>query len=147
MELTRPWRRGEESNEGPLDFASCFGAGGVLETKYTQLPSQEARDEYARWLRLGKQINLAAGEYLGDLYRYGFDTPEAHVIRKALYYGFFVEPRGTRGDLELRGLGPGSYRLEDYVNRRMLGTARGPTAVLKGVNFTSNLLLRAVPVR
>ena len=100
---------------------------------------------------MAKAFNLAAGEYLGDLYRYGFDTPEAHVIRKGrtLYYGFFVEPRGTtyRGDLELRGLGPGSYRIEDYVNRRVLGTARGPTAVLKDVNFTNNMLLRAVPVR
>jgi hypothetical protein len=59
----------------------------------------------------------------------------------------FVEPRGTRGDLERRSLGPGSYRIEDYVNRRLLRTARGPTAVLKDVNFTNNLLLRAVPVR
>src|SRR5262249_11097064 len=100
-------------------------------------------------LRRGKEIDLASGEYLGNLYRYGFDTPEAHVVRKGkrLYYGFFVEPRGTEyhGSLELRGLGSGVYDVEDYVNHHSLGTAHGPVAVLKDISFRDNLLLRAVP--
>jgi hypothetical protein len=150
VELTTEHRRRRGQPAILPDFASCFAAGGVLETKYTEFASPAEHDFYSFWLKLGKETNLAAGEYLGDLYSYGFDTPETHVVRKGnvLYYGFFVEPQGTvyQGKVELRGLGHRAYRLEDYVHGKTLGTVQGPTAILQNVTFTDNLLLRAVPL-
>ena len=47
--------------------------------------------------------------------------------------------------LELRGLGNGAYRIEDYVEELDIpGAVEGPVATLE-VSFENSLLLRAVP--
>jgi alpha-galactosidase len=93
-------------------------------------------------------LNLPQGEYLGDLYVYGFDEPEAHVIQRhdVLHYGFYVEPWGQtyEGQVELRGLDDMMYQVMDTVSGASLGTVQGPTAVMQ-VTFTNSLLVHALP--
>ena len=47
------------------------------------------------------------------------------------------------GTVELRGLGPGRFRVVDYVNARELSVVEGPTARLL-VSFSEHLLIEAV---
>ncbi|MCP4251323.1 MAG: hypothetical protein GY778_30170 [bacterium] len=132
------------------DFASCLGSGAVLQTKYTELESDEEWDLFWKWLNLGRDLELSSGEYLGGLYTYGFDVPEAHAVRKddVIYYGFFVEPWGAEyeGSIELRGLEPRTYRVRNYADEIDLGTVEGPSATLE-VTFQDHLLLRASPLK
>ena len=78
------------------------------------------------------------------MYDIGFDRPEAHVIAKgaARYYAFYAP--SFDGTLELRGLGPGRYRLRDYVNGRDLGEVSGPRGTL-AAHFRQSLLIEALP--
>ena len=48
------------------------------------------------------------------------------------------------GGNELRGLGPGQYRIIDYENNKELGTLHGPTGAID-VEFEKHLLIRADP--
>jgi alpha-galactosidase len=65
-------------------------------------------------------------------------------VRKggALFYAFFA--KDFDGALELRGLGPGAYRVTDYVGGRDLGHVSGPTGQLKA-RFERSLLLEVRP--
>ena len=87
-------------------------------------------------VRLSRGNNLARGEYL-NLYTWGYDYPESHVIRQngAMYYAFYVDPIAPegamdpahvdaatvpvpsyKGTLELRGLDPGkTYTAIEYA--------------------------------
>jgi alpha-galactosidase len=127
-----------ELSDGGTDFASTFGVGGVIGTNFAWpgapgkkdpklLLTPERERTWAMWTKLYAEKRLSEGEYLGGLYDVGFDRPEAHVVRKdsALFYAFY----GKRFDgvLELRGLGPGTYRVTDYVGGRDLGRVQGPT--------------------
>ncbi|HUK48561.1 MAG TPA: hypothetical protein VLW06_13250, partial [Terriglobales bacterium] len=59
-----------------------------------------------------------------DLYTYGYDSPEAYAIDKdgKTYYAFFAPDNGSfKGEVELRGLKPGSYHVVDYVDGKDLG--------------------------
>ena len=51
-----------------------------------------------------------------NLYDYGFDKPEAHVIRKdgAMYYAFYA-PEWNGAPIELRGLEDRSYTVTEYT--------------------------------
>jgi alpha-galactosidase len=85
---------------------------------------------------------LSKGNFL-DLYTYGYDSPEAYAIEKdgKMYYAFFA-PGAFKGEVELRGLKPGSYHVVDYVDGKELGAveATGRSAKLK-VEFKEHLLL------
>jgi alpha-galactosidase len=144
-----------ELSDGGADFASTFGVGGVIGTNFAWPGAPGKKDEkllltperertWAKWTELYAKMRLSEGEYLGGLYDIGFDRPEAHVVRKgeALFYAFY----GSRFDgvLELRGLGPGTYRITDYVGGRDLGRVDGPTARL-AARFEGSLLLEARP--
>ena len=59
-----------------------------------------------------------------------------------MYYGFFAPQ--FKGQVELRGLGGGRYRITDYENGKDLGTVSGPVANLN-IDFTAHLLLSARP--
>ncbi len=144
-----------EMSEGGTDFASTFGVGGVIGTNFAWpgapgrkqpklLLTPQREQLWAKWTRLYAEKRLADGEYLGELYDIGFDRPEAHVVRKdgVLYYAFFA--RRFDGVLELRGLGPGSYRVRDYVGERDLGTVTGPKAELRA-RFERSLLVEVRP--
>ena len=126
-----------ELTDGGDDFGTQIGVGAVIGSKFTWpkdnpnvkdgpfvlTPEREAF--LRKWIKIYKENNLARGEYL-NLYTWGYDYPEAHVIRQndALYYAFYVNPtdkQGTMavghvvsdaavptysGTLELRGLDP-----------------------------------------
>ncbi|HHW48684.1 MAG TPA: hypothetical protein GXX14_08735 [Clostridiaceae bacterium] len=192
----------EGTRPGPVDFISYFGTGAVLDTKYislkygelnedTDLPKSKAMrypgdpdydtavfkfGDFQRWFSLYNDLKLSNGEFIGDLYMYGFDYPEAYVIKKNnnMFYAFYatdnsvanfkantsapvVDPWGSNyvsantynGDVELRGLVPGQfYKITDYINNVDYGVieATSSTITLPNVNFTTGLLLCAEPV-
>jgi alpha-galactosidase len=153
-----------ELSDGGNDFASTVGIGGVIGTQFRWPPNDpkaappsdahaeklqltpEKEKIWAKWVRIYDEKMLSKGQYLGGLYDIGFDKPETHAIRKndSMYYAFYA-PHWT-GDVELRGLGSGEYRITDYVNHRELGTVHGPAARL-AVTFDKHLLIEADPVR
>jgi alpha-galactosidase len=143
------------------DFASTLGAGGVLGTKFTWPdntpklknvylnPAKEAH--WKKWIALYNDKMLSKGNFL-DLYVYGYDTPEAYAIEKGgeMYYAFYApvairkqsKNENWSGEVELRGLGNGTYHVTDYVDGKDYGTVTGPTAKLH-VDFAGSLLLEA----
>ena len=144
-----------ELSEGGTDFASSFGVGAVIGTNFAWpgapgkkdpklLLTPERQALWQRWTKLYDRLRLVDGTYLGTLYDIGFDRPETHVIAKgdARYYAFYA--KNYRGDVELRGLKPGAYRVRDYVHDRDLGLVQGPRAKL-AVHFNHSLLIEALP--
>jgi alpha-galactosidase len=124
-----------ELSDGRNDFASSYGVGAVLSTKFTYpsdppgtrpgrgnvlTPEKEAL--WKKWVALYKQNMLPTGEYRGELYDIGFDKPETHVVSKgeSLHYAFYADQ--WTGTVELRGLGHGRYRLTDPFTGASLGT-------------------------
>lgn len=134
-----------ELSDGRNDFASSYGVGAVLSTKFTYpngpspknvlTPEKEAL--WRKWVDLYKQNMLSTGEYRGELYDIGFDKPETHVVAKdsTLHYAFYAPE--WDGTVELRGLGRGTYRLTDPFTGESLGTvnARHNTVPLKFEKF------------
>lgn len=168
VELTRVTNTfSDDEQDIGEDFASTLGTGGVLGTKFTWPdygakfknvylnPEKEAH--WKEWISLYNEKLLSKGTFL-DLYVYGFDVPEAYAIEKDgnLYYAFYATqaakpsvkgappPAHWAGEVELRGLAPKAYRVQDYVHHKDFGTVTGPTATLK-VDFSDNLLLEARP--
>jgi len=75
----------------------------------------------------------------------GYDTPEGYAIAKdgKMYYAFFASSPGWKGEVELRGLKSGKYRVSDYSESKDLGTVE---AAANGVaklpaEFKDHLLL------
>ena len=170
VELTRI-RNASGDNEQDLgeDFASTLGTGGVLGTKFTWPDygskfktvylNQEKEAHWKEWIGLYNEKLLSKGQFL-DLYTYGFDFPEAYAIEKNghFYYAFYSSEKGNgtkkdhagpeewKGEVELRGLPAGTFRVTDYVHHTELGTVTGPVGRLNAT-FTGSLLLEAVPVQ
>ncbi len=151
-----------------VDFASTLGTGGVPGTKFT-LPEYSAKSPYVflspekdsywkKWIALYNDKMLSQGDFR-DLYTFGYDFPEAYAIEKdgRMYYSFFTSEESPslpsaqnhknawKGEVELRGLLTGSYKVMDYVNNRDLGVVQGPIGRLR-VEFLDNLLLEVIPV-
>lgn len=126
-----------ELSDEASDFASSFGVGAVLGTKFTwpkdnptqdesQLLSPEKEEKWKLWFNLYHDMMLSKEEYLGQLYDIGFDKPETHVIVKGntMYYSFYGEE--WSGEIELKGLDPQlRYSAYDYVNEVKLGDFAG----------------------
>jgi alpha-galactosidase len=123
-------------SEHGWDFASTIGPGGVVGTKFVWpdpgpkykpvalTPQKE--EHWKKWIGLYNQKMLSKGEFL-DLYTYGYDVPEGYAISKdgKMYYAFFVEPgKPFSGEVELRGLKPGSYEVVDYADGKSYGTVQ-----------------------
>lgn len=167
VELTRliGANTGHELDVGS-DFASTFGPGGVLGTKFTwpdygpKFKTVYLNDEklthWKKWISLYNEKMLSKGNFL-DLYVYGYDVPEAYAIEKdgSLYYAFYAPqnpggsksaaaPEAWKGEIELRGLSAKRYRVLDYVDNKDYGTVSGPVAHLN-VEFPDHLLLQATP--
>ncbi len=102
---------------------------------------------------------LSKGDFR-NLYVYGYDLPEAYAIEKdgSMYYAFYAPEKSAKaakqsrrcggtwsGEIELRGLGPKTYKVVDYVNNKDYGTVTGPAAKIK-VNIQDSLLLEATTV-
>lgn len=150
MELTNiiNW---QERTRGPIDWASMLGNGGCFVTKYSNFKTVPQAD-YNTWCQRYNTYQLSTGDYMGELYNYGFDNPEACAIKKGtdMYYGFYMNtkvayPVNYTGPIELRGLAAGTlYQVTDYINNVSYGVVTGPTGTLD-VNFDNNLLLKATP--
>jgi alpha-galactosidase len=155
VELSAMTRVGNGWSEHGDDFASTMGAGGVLGTKFVWPDpgpkykpvalTSEKEAHWKKWIGLYNEKMLSRGNFL-DLYVYGYDSPEAYAIEKdgKMYYAFFAGEGNAlwRGEVELRGLKPGSYRVVDYVDGRDLGevTTVGNGAKMK-VEFKEHLLV------
>jgi alpha-galactosidase len=161
VELTRITNPNGDERDVGSDFASTLGTGGVVGTKFAwpdygpklkdvYLTSQK-EDYWKKWIGLYNEKMLSRGTFL-NLYTYGYDAPEGYAIAKdgAMYYAFFTDlsapkknqakPAMWSGEIELRGLAPGQYHVEDYVNGKDLGTVTSPGAKLK-TSFADNLLI------
>jgi alpha-galactosidase len=156
VELSEMSRVGTNGwSEHGWDFASTVGTGGVVGTKfvwpdpgpkYTPVALTTQKEEHwKKWIGLYNEKMLSKGEFL-DLYTYGYDVPEAYAIAKdgKMYYAFFAESgKPFGGEVELRGLKPGSYQVSDYVDGKLLGTVQaeeGKAPRLK-TEFKDHLLL------
>ena len=143
-----------ELSDGGNDFASTVGVGGVVGTQFV-LPSLVTKHDksdltptrekdFEKWLRIYREKMLSRGQYLGQLYDIGFDTPETHAIRKGetMYYAFFA--KRWKGTVDLRGLEDRNYSVMDYVSGKSMGTVSGHRAHLP-VEFDGHLLLEVRP--
>ncbi|HEV7611571.1 MAG TPA: glycoside hydrolase family 36 protein [Steroidobacteraceae bacterium] len=142
-----------ELSDNHDDFASTVGVGGIISTKFTWpidpkpkdsfLLAPEKEPTWRHWIALYREKMLPLGTYRGELYDIGFDKPEAHAIEKSgrMYYAFFAER--WNGEVALRGLQPGAYRVRDYFNDRDLGTVAAQHRL--PVTFERFLLLEAIP--
>jgi alpha-galactosidase len=155
-----------ELSDGHDDFASSYGVGAILSTKFTwphdtdkptdKLPpegfvlSPQKEIVWRRWIDLYRAHMLPQGQYLGELYDLGFDKPEAHAISKdgTMHYAFFAE--SWNGPVELRGLASGqAYRLENGLSGESMGKigeARSGAPILQA-KFEHALLVRATPIK
>jgi len=146
----------ELSDKG-TDFASSFGIGAVLGTKFTwpadnpnqgesQLLTPEKEEIWKKWFDLYHEKMLSKEVYLGALYDIGYDKPETHVIAKGdtLYYAFY--DADWSGSIALRGLSEEKdYRVIDYVNEKELASFSGKDPVIK-TEFKEFLLIAVSPL-
>jgi alpha-galactosidase len=152
-----------ELSDGGVDFASCFGTGGVLATKFVY-PLDDAikvrlkeywalaknkESLWQKWFDLAAQHSLADGEYL-NLYDLAFDSPEAHAVRKgdSVYYAFFSQSVDGcySGPVQLRGLDVTKrYQVQDYVEGRILGEVTGLNPSIH-IKIVGAALIKAVPM-
>ncbi len=154
VELSAMTKVGNDWKEHGDDFASTIGAGGVVGTKFVwpdpgpkfkDVNLTAAKEErWKKWIGLYNGKMLSKGEFR-DLYVTGYDEPEGYAIAKdgKMYYAFFASPAGWKGEVELRGLKPGKYRVNDYSEVKELGTVE---AAANGVaklaaEFKDHLLL------
>lgn len=104
-----------ELSDNGDDFASSFGIGAVLGTKFTYprnnpnvkrdyLLTPEKEVIWKKWFSLYDEKMISTGTYLGGLYDIGYFEPEAHAIEKdgKMYYAFYADE--WDGEIELRGL-------------------------------------------
>ncbi len=144
-----------ELSDGGLDFASQVGVGGVIGTKFTwpktnpdatenggSLLTPEKEALLRKWVPIYMSKMLSKGSYL-NLYTYGIDKPEAHVIEKdgALYYAFYA-PSWDGSPITLRGLDPAcTYTVTEYTaDEPSSYVIEGSSPVIKPV-FEGNYLI------
>jgi alpha-galactosidase len=151
-----------ELSNGGVDFASCFGTGGVLATKFVyplnEIIKARLKEYWAltedkaslwkKWFDISAQHPLADGEYL-NLYDMAFDFPEAHAIWKdgSIYYAFFAQSMDEiySGQIQLRGLDATKrYQVQDYVEGRILGDVTGPNPFIQ-IEMIGTALIKATP--
>lgn len=147
-----------ELSDNGDDFASSFGIGAVLGTKFTWPRNNpkvkadyrltpEKEEVWKKWFSLYNEKMLSTGEYVSGLYDIGYSRPETHVIRKdgTLYYAVYAP--SFDGEIVVKGLEEGKeYDLYDYFNEVSLGRVKGPEAKVK-CSFERSLLFQANEVK
>jgi alpha-galactosidase len=145
-----------ELSDNANDFASSFGVGAVLGTKFTWpkdnpyasesfLLTPEKEILWKKWFSLYNEKMLSKENYLGSLYDIGYDKPETHVIKKenTMYYSFYAE--NWDGKIEFRGLDKNiSYLVKDYFNNKDFGEITGDKPFIQ-TSFKNFLLLEVTP--
>lgn len=150
-----PARAGGASGQEELnrDFASTVGVGGVPGARFLWSPSGDASRPrflapereagFQKWMKIYSELKLSQGDFQ-NLYVTGYDDPEGYVIQTngKTYYAFFSpQPdKPWKGELDLRGLKRGRFRVFDYVEGKKLGTVASPRLRF-AVQFTGYLLL------
>jgi alpha-galactosidase len=141
VELSAMTRNGDDWIEHGDDFASTIGAGGVVGTKFVWpdpgpkfkrvMLNQQKEAHWKKWIGVYNEKMLSKGTFR-DLYVYGYDVPEAYAIDKdgKMYYAFFApnENASWKGEVELRGLKPGTYHVVDYADGLDLGSVQATSA-------------------
>ncbi|MEJ0061549.1 MAG: glycoside hydrolase family 36 protein [Terricaulis sp.] len=143
------------------DFASAYGIGAVLSTKFTwpedtprpidTLPpggfvlTAEKEELWRKWIALYRENMLPKGAYRGELYDIGFDKPEAHAVSagERMHYAFYAD--AYSGPVTLRGLGAGQYALRNSFTGEALGVADAQNNIVEA-SFEHFLLIEATPV-
>jgi len=155
VELSGMVRMGDDYIESGEDFASTVGTGGVVGTKFTwpgDAPNPKTRKvrltaekeaHWKKWIDIYNSKMLSRGTFL-NLYTLGYDVPEGYAIRKGgkMYYAFFAPQNSPvwKGEVELRGLSGGKYRVLDYANSKDLGVVDAASPKLV-VGFRDRLLI------
>jgi alpha-galactosidase len=155
VELSSMDRIGNNWREHGEDFASTIGAGGVVGTKFVWPDpgpkfkavalTPEKEEHWKKWIDIYNQKMLSKGTFR-NLYVYGYDFPEGYAIEKdgKMYYAFFAPSSAPwKGEIELRGLTPGSYHVRDYAAGKDLGTIEVTAAAAPRLKteFKDHLLL------
>jgi alpha-galactosidase len=142
----------ELSDKGE-DFASSFGVGAVLGTKFTYpkdnpsvkpgfLLTPDKEKKWKHWFGLYNSLMLSKGSYQGDLYDIGYDKPETHMIKKdnAFYYAFYADE--WNGNVVFKGLNvEKKYTIYDYDRDKEIGMVTGKNPMQK-INFKQYILLK-----
>jgi alpha-galactosidase len=145
-----------ELSDNGNDFATSFGIGAVLGSKFTwPKDNPTAEDSYLltpekeivwkKWIGLYNQKMLSKGNYLGQLYDIGFDKPEAYAIQKGdtLFYAFYADY--WDGTIQLRGLNPEqTYIVNNYVDDKFLGKIAPGKHEIES-RFKGHLLVEVYP--
>src|SRR3981081_4734831 len=129
-------RVGKEWAEHGSDFASTIGPGGVVGTKFVWpdpgpkykavMLTADKEVQWKKWIGIYNEKMLSKGIFR-NLYVGGYDVPGGDAIEKAssMYYAFFPPTAAEwRGEVELRGLKPGSYHVIDYANGKAWGAIK-----------------------
>lgn len=155
VELSAMTRAGNEWTEHGSDFASTIGTGGVVGTKFVWPDpgpkfkavnlTADKEAHWKKWIGIYNQKMLSKGTFR-NLYVYGYDVPEGYAIEKDgnMYYAFFAPSSAPwKGEVELRGLQPGTYHVTDYADGRDLGAveASADQAPKLKTEFKEHLLL------
>jgi alpha-galactosidase len=155
VELSAMTKKGDDWREHGDDFASTIGAGGVVGTKFVwpdpgpkfkDVNLTAAKEErWKKWIGIYNEKMLSKGEFL-DLYVTGYDAPEGFAIEKdgKMYYAFFAPTDSAwKGEVELRGLKPGKYRVNDYGEGKDLGNVEASADGVAKIpaEFKEHLLL------
>ncbi len=141
-----------ELSDGGDDFASSFGIGAVLGSKFTWpkdnpkasgkfVLTPEKEVVWKKWLQLYNEKMLPKADYLGNLYDIGFDKPETHVLQKGdtLFYAFYAPQWDD--EIEIRGLDKSQiYMAFDYFNGIDIGSIDGSNPKIR-VSFNKFLLI------
>jgi alpha-galactosidase len=157
VELSAMTRVGKDWSEHGSDFASTIGTGGVVGTKFVWPDpgpkfkavalTPEKETHWKKWIGIYNEKMLSKGTFR-NLYNYGYDVPEGYAIEKdgVMYYAFFAPTSVPwKGQIELRGLAPGTYKVVDYAEGKDLGTVQATAdrpASLQ-IEFKDHLLLAA----
>lgn len=133
-------------------YPSSVGTGAVLIEKRDFADGSAQEKEYYKWLNIADEHKLQEGTHIGDLYAYGIDPYETYVIEKdgMMYYSFYrdgkYKPSGNP-EIELKGLDPDkNYRIEDYVNDKVLAEQISGADAVLNTTFSSYLLIRAIEI-
>lgn len=142
-----------ELSDNGDDFASSFGIGAVLGTKFTYPKNNpNVRRDYLltpnkekiwkKWFSLYDEKMLSTGKYIGGLYDIGYFKPEAHVIEKdnKMHYAFYAD--NWEGEIELRGLEKNrEYTVVEYTTEeKRTYTINGSNPTIKPT-FKGNYLI------
>ena len=145
-----------ELSDNGDDFATSFGIGAVLGSKFTWPKDNPTAEEsylltpereiiWKKWIGLYNKKMLSKAKYLGHLYDIGFDKPEAYALQKedTLFYAFYADD--WNGGITLRGLNQEkTYIINNYIEDKKLGKlAPGKNEIEAG--FKGYLLLEVFP--